>query len=439
MGPAALAAIQSISAAGSEATSMCPPLHRAVSQSMNSKIPNEIPSIGEIIQLYTQMIIGEGEARKLLLQHGLNEDGFDALFKLATPKLSIGDAIVAERRGINAPDTLEEAVRKSGMNEMYAEVYRKLSEYFPSPDDLIRFAVREVYTPQTREAYGADQDFPEAFKTEGAKAGLSEEMAHNYWAAHWNLPSITQGFEMLHRQLITEDELLKLLTAQDVMPVWRDRLMKISYNPLTRVDIRRAYALGVVTIEQVYKAYRDDGYNDENATIITNFISADVSQELHGASRSLVVTSYKEGVIDKATATELLTSLNTGDTAIALILAEADYDILITKLKEAEKTVTEQIKQGQIGIDVALATLQALDAPSTWLTLASQRLTRAKASIHKMPTLADLKRWLKGGLIPESMFLARTESLGYTPGDANLYLAEVKAGLTPATETAQNG
>ena len=83
------------------------------------------------------------------------------------------------------------------------------------------------------------------------------------------LPSIGQGFEMLHRRVIEDADLDLLLRALDVMPFWREKLKDISYNPLTRVDVRRMHRIGVLEEEGVFNAYLDVGYNEENAQLMT--------------------------------------------------------------------------------------------------------------------------------------------------------------------------
>jgi hypothetical protein len=45
----------------------------------------------------------------------------------------------------------------------------------------------------------------------------------------------------------------------------------MAYVPLTRVDIRRMYALGIINEKEVNKAYQDIGYNTENAARLTAF------------------------------------------------------------------------------------------------------------------------------------------------------------------------
>lgn len=117
---------------------------------------------------------------------------------------------------------------------------------YPGVPDLIRFAVREVYTPEIRTRFELDGDLPNEYLIESRKAGLNLDDAKRYWAAHWNLPSITQGFEMFQRRIIDENDLKLLLRSQDVMPFWRDRLIQLSYRVKRLVDIDRFYEQRVI-------------------------------------------------------------------------------------------------------------------------------------------------------------------------------------------------
>ncbi|GAG78096.1 unnamed protein product, partial [marine sediment metagenome] len=84
-------------------------------------------------------------------------------------------------------------------------------------------------------------------------------------------PSPQQGFDMLHRGVISDDELNMLLRALDVMPFWRDKLTQIAFRPLTRVDVRRMYKQGVLTETEVYESYLIAGYNEQNAERMAEF------------------------------------------------------------------------------------------------------------------------------------------------------------------------
>jgi len=181
------------------------------------------------------------------------------------------DIIAYELRQDPSLSNLDRELRKIGIHPNYIPLYKELAYPIPPVADIITMAVREAFTPTIAARFGQYEDLPSEYVSWVGKKGLSREWAERYWAAHWSLPSITQGFEMFQRGVISRDDLYLLLRALDVMPFWRDKLMQISYVPLTRVDIRRMYALGVLSVNEITRAYKDIGYNDENAARLTVF------------------------------------------------------------------------------------------------------------------------------------------------------------------------
>lgn len=390
-------------------------------------LPNSIPGIQDLIRgVITGQLdyaMGEEYAQRLGFQPAL----FKVLYETSKQFLQPGDYAQLLFRGVINDDRFVSKMEQVGFRSEEANLLLQLSYHFPSVQDLVMFAVREVFTPATVAKYGQDQDFPPEFLEWSLKAGLKPDIAKMYWAAHWELPSITQGYEMFHRDVIDRNELEDLLRAQDVMPYWRERLLKISYNPLTRVDIRRAYALGVIDLAKVERAYLDDGYSPENATIITEFIRRDVHEELHGATKAQLISAYEDGIIDREGFVTLLESLNYGSDAITLIVSQVDYDILYKNLKSLEDLLTQQIKMGQITVESAIDELRNQDAPSGWMIAASNRLKKASILNHKLPTVTELQRFVKKGILDEGGFIQRMVSVGYSPEDSLLYLQDARS------------
>ncbi|GAJ02949.1 unnamed protein product, partial [marine sediment metagenome] len=131
--------------------------------------------------------------------------------------------------------------------------------------------------------------------------------AERYWAAHWSLPSPQQGFEMLHRGVIGFDDLNMLLRALDVMPFWRDKLVEIAYRPLSRVDVRRMFKLGVLDVKGVRKAYTDIGYNPYNADLMTEFTIEYVKEAPKKISTTDALSAYKNHLIEVGELRNMLT------------------------------------------------------------------------------------------------------------------------------------
>ncbi|MCP4231956.1 MAG: hypothetical protein GY771_17645, partial [bacterium] len=166
---------------------------------------------------------------------------------------------------------LENELRKIGVHPNYFDTYKTLAFPIPPVNDLITMAVREAFTPEIASRFGQYEGLPKEYVDAAAKKGVSQEWAERYWAAHWTLPSVQQGFSMLHRGIINQSDLSLLLRALDIMPFWRDKLIALSFRPLTRVDTRRMHILGTLDEAGVKRAYLDQGYNDRNAALMTDF------------------------------------------------------------------------------------------------------------------------------------------------------------------------
>lgn len=258
------------------------------------------------------------------------EKALEGLRNLPTP----GSVQEAYLRGIISEDDHDTYLKAMGYKDDDIKVFKALYFRLPPVSDLIRMAVREAFTPEIAERFGQYEDYPEAFTKWAVQQGFTEEWAKAYWAAHWDLPSPTMGFEMLHRGIISEDELKLLLRALDVMPFWREKLIQLSYNPLTRVDVRRMYQLGVLTEDEVYKAYLDLGYNDVNARRLTEFTKRYSAPEddseltqFRTLARNTYAQAYKKGLISRDEYKAFLLNLKYVEDDAELLITLDDYAI----------------------------------------------------------------------------------------------------------------
>lgn len=248
------------------------------------------------------------------------------------------DVIAYELRQDPSLSDLDRQLSKIGIHPAYHNLYKELAYQIPPVADIITMAVREVFTPEIASRFGQYEGLPTAFVEWVGKKGLSQEWAARYWAAHWSLPSPQQGFEMLQRGVISRDELALLLRALDIMPFWRDKLIQISYNPLTRVDIRRMYALDIINTAEVNRAYQDIGYTPENAARLTLFTvklteqaeaRAAAAKAKAGLEKGATWTTaqtlsfLKKGLITADRARQEFAALGYGDEHIRIYLASA--------------------------------------------------------------------------------------------------------------------
>lgn len=281
-----------------------------------------------LLNAYRQGEVNKEDLLENLRLQGVNKDNAEKALSGIRQIPPAGWVQEAYLRGVITEDEHDFYLKAQGFNDEDIEIFKFLYFRLPPVSDLIRMAVREAFTPEIAEKFGEYEDYPEAFDRFAKQVGLSTEWAKAYWASHWDLPSATMGFEMFHRGIIDEDTLKLLLRSLDVMPFWRDKLIQLSYNPLTRVDVRRMYQLGVLTEEEVYKSYLDIGYSPENARRLTEFTKRysapeDESEltEIKRLARSTYSSAYKKHVISRDEYKEFLLGLG---------YVDEDADLLIT-------------------------------------------------------------------------------------------------------------
>jgi len=321
------------------------PMGFKVSQQMEKFLKSRLLDPRDAAAAIYRGIMAPAEFDEEMLRSGYSESRRAALLEVNRELLREDDLRDAFLRGELSVEDLTGKLRARGYIDADIDTLKKLHWIIPTQTDLVRMAVREVFTPEVVAKFGQMEDFPPAFAEWAGKIGLSEEWAKNYWAAHWDLPSTTQAFEMFHRGVIDEAELHMLLRALDIMPFWRDKLTEIAFRPYTRVDVRRMHKVGILDDAGVKRAYLDLGYDDEKATAMTEFTIAynakteelPESEEIDW-TRTEIVDAFRRGVMSETEARDLLKELDYSEERI-------DFYIKREELKREQDLKGEYLKR----------------------------------------------------------------------------------------------
>jgi len=357
--------------------------------------------------------------------------------------LDRGDAVDAFYRKVLDNKAAREILQNLGFEDSDIETMLKLALYVPSAQDIITFAVREVYNPAVVERFGQLEGFDEMWKTaeeDATAARLPKETLAKFWAAHWVLPSVNQAYEMLHRGFITPEDLDKLLVAADVMPFWRQKLKDISYATLTRVDIRRMHKLGVLNEKEVLKAYQDIGYNAENAKLLTDYTikyngdpeTAEETQtdrtrnQFKDLTKAEIVTAYSDRLITALEANQQLYELGYSEAETSYIIGIADYKNAVADVKDALKNLKDGFLSGVYTEGDITAMLGKLALPAAYTDMTLSKWILEKAVKVQTPTKAEILAWFKDGTLTQDETAAELSNLGYPPKYIELYLKPKK-------------
>lgn len=202
---------------------------------------------------------------------GLSTEDVEVAFQNTRKLLTELILIDAFRRRIIDFGAFTIKMRELGYVDDDIDIAEKQAKFYPPPTDLITWVAREVYEADSVAKYGLEDELDRLDRDPFYRGGLDDEQIRNYWVAHWQHPSWTQMLEMLHRRIVNEDEVWEWFRLVEVPPFWRDKMIRAAYVPLTRVDVRRMWDVGVVTDERLVNTYLDSGYRQEDAEALLLF------------------------------------------------------------------------------------------------------------------------------------------------------------------------
>lgn len=363
---------------------------------------------------------------------GMARADFDALVLADESAPTSGQVLDLLNRGELDEGDARAALRRNGLEPRWADELLALRNVLPPVTDLIRFMVREVFTPAVVAEFGLLDEFPEAAVPLGRRIGLTRDVLEQYWAAHWELPSTEQGFEMFHRDVITRERLRLLLRTKDVMPVWRGPLEAIAYRVPGRIDLRRMFVEGVIGRDRVLRGYQDLGYDPADAAILTAFAVAQKQAPERELAKGEITALYEQRILDRPAARARLRALGYSEDEADAILALADARAR-SKLRTATITVVRgRFVAREIDRAEATARLDAIGLPPAGREEYLSLWEFERAETPTLLTEAQARAALARGLITEPTYRAHLARLGYEREaiDVLVQLAQPRAAVT---------
>jgi len=394
--------------------------------------------------------------------------------------------ITAWRRDPEAYEKYFDDLRDQGWTDERIEALKFFTLFYPSPADLVNWQAKEVFEPTMIAKYGLKDELGELRREDFYKAGMSDEQIDNYWMAHWEHPEFRTVVEMLRRTDFTEDDLKAWFRLVEIPPFWRDKLIQISYEVPTRVDVRRFWDMRTIDEKRLREVYAWQGYHGKDledyvlwtkvyvafpdliarwkngwitldevrAELVGYGMPADRVEELletkfkatagdkTAAERDItktdIIKGVKKGVITRGEGMELLMDMGYDEADAEYILAiniPEDEEDVVVKERELTKTdILNGLKAEIITEDEALERLKEI----RYSQLDAEFLLKIYKALVKPPTepkareasKADIVLAVKKGLItPENGYLM-LQDIGFTP-EAAQFILVVKAEVSP--------
>lgn len=355
--------------------------------------------------------------------------------KVRPQLMDIERGIEAVRRDKGYTNDFLVTLTKYGYTDNDIKHIMDMINYIPSVQDVISFAVREVYDDTFARRWNLDEGLTRIeanARPEAERAGIKWTDFQKYWRAHWQLPSPNQLYEMLHRGKISLEDVKRALEANDFMPGFIQPFIDISFNPLTRVDVRRMHKLGILSNEQVKKSYMDLGYDEQNADGLTKF-TIELNKEKAPKDRELdkeltkadILSAYDYQLFTRAEAREGLKSLGYNNEEADYYLDRQDYKQYQDRAKILIDTYHKAYLNGIYDRSKTVALLGQLDLPARYTDTLLGLWDIERDARTETPTKSELLGFYKTHVITQEVCRQELKSLGYQDKYIDWYIKSV--------------
>ncbi len=353
---------------------------------------------------------------------------------LETFRLDALSIITAWRRDPKAWEHLFGDLNDQGWSDDQIEALKFLTLFYPAPADLVRWQAREVFEPEMVDRYGLDSELDKIEKEPFYKAGMTDEQIRNYWRAHWEHPELRTIVEMLRRTDFSREDMSDWFRLVEIPPFWRDKLIDISYEVPTRVDVRRWWDMRTIDEVRLREVYTHQGYHGKD---LDDYV---LWTKVYTAWPDLIAR-WKNGWISLDDVREELGKM--GMPAVRI------QEMIETKLKAAQPERTEAdrtrtvsdvykgVKQGKLTRLQAVEVLMDLgfnrDEAEFKLDVNIPADEVEEAEKARELTKGDIKAAVKAGLMTPAQATQRFIDRRYTLADAQL-LSTIYAAQIPIEE-----
>ena len=393
---------------------------------------NTTPHPAPVDNLVRSMIIDPGRAtenRAQLKKHGFNETQIDNIILSYYRTVDEGTLRMLYLREHINESQLYERMRELGYTDQRTSEIVQTWVLLPGPQDLFMMVAKEAFEPDIYRTLGLDREFPSEQVEWLEKQGISRAWAEKYWIAHWDQPSIGQGFEMLHRGVINQSELDLLFRAVEIPDFWRDRLTQIAYSPYTRVDVRRMHDLGILDSQDLIQAYMDLGYDSEKALNMANFtirFNADNEKEL---TRGATLESYNEGLISRTQARDILLEQDYSSDLAEYYLTLEDFNRDKAMQTQQIKNTREEYLLSRITLQTARNRLNSMGLRGETIDIYLETWELDAYQYQALPSKSEIDNFLLKGIIDQGQWRAVMERHGFSAQHISWYLNDMQREL----------
>jgi len=426
--------------------------------------PQYIPTQAELDAIYLTDRIDDGLWECWTRANGNHPRPARMVRDAKQTKPGVTDVTMLARRGVISFDSeYPKRLRELGVTDPgHVSEYWRLSEYIPPYTDIMRMMIRDSADAEVVKRYEYDKGFEQKFagplKKWAKDQGIEEDAARYLWRAHWDTPSNTALYEMLHRlrpdrleyqawfaeavkrpldqqwfkdnpkpPVVTIEDARYLLEVNDMSPGWVEPLLTISYRPITNTDARRMYEISLIDEVELESRIRDNGYSQPDAKRLVQYEQAQRARRIGTQTGTMssrkIMTAFREGLVDEQQADQLLAPFFPDAEVRRTAINRATTEREIETRRVQVRALVKSYVYGEIdalGLDVALGGMGIIGQERITV---ERRAAAARDGHMKEIRVQYVLDLLQRGITTVDQTADRLDRLGYSPEDVSRMIA----------------
>ena len=267
------------------------------------------------------------------------KDSVDRLKYAQRTKPGPGELAVMRMRELITVPQFDTSMRELGFIE--PEVRERMygiTQVIPTLSDIIPMMIRDADNEAIVKRFGFNDRFDDKFgpqlKAWSEQQNIPLDVVKMFYRSHWDIPSPQALFTMYQRlrhddvpadARVTFDDINAGLVHNNIAPFWFPKYLSIAFNPMGRIDIRRAFNVGALNAKEMRRRYQEIGYADDTCDKLVQFTQA---LKLDQGKNLPIVRLWTNGTIDGADLKARLKTRGFENDEIETILHDAELKFI---------------------------------------------------------------------------------------------------------------
>lgn len=491
---------------GAQSLGVLDPILTGMGQLANFISPLNLPSVVEMYDAWRAGSLNADAFKSAARLAGVSGEGWQTAVRSGelTPPGQRGGfggtwaAVLDQRRGrlnvtalidlylrgqVRLPELIDRASRNQwwDRNELNDALWLA-SNQVPSPGDLVRFALKDVWNPAIVQRFSYDAEFPPIFKqwmeaqgadgdarpqVNGQRQGDPVSWSQISWRAHWANISPTQAYEMFQRlrpnrmprftgvlpnaRAFPLADLQTILQVNDYPVPFRDQLAAIAFHKPRLVDIDRFYLDSAIDANEVYELHLDLGYAPVDARMRTAWlVKRKTDKDTPKESKKLpsrIMQLYKLGRLTKQQAQDRLARVVSGNVVAAYgelanpapaqvnaaawkmavddAINDADIQNEVETTQLLQRAWKRQYLAGQISRTQLETDMRGAGLADPYITRFVKRLDVVLASGRLMLSTGNVRRQVVEGIMPFETGKSYLANLGWKDPELTFLMSQL--------------